>query len=199
MRKSFILIAMFIATLFVGSCTQCSKNTTLNVEKAISMDREKMLTDCGDNYKWFETGVVLKDYLDEENDGTIEMVVNVFQNVVEKEDGLDTFVTKFQHTLDGVTSESVHGFWIEDFALNDEDIKITFAKAYETVMEVNLPKPHSKHVVLRKQIGPKACNPQWIFGNITSQIYVDAVTGEVNSKNPAFDEINLVDFIQKLF
>ena len=66
-------------------------------------------------------------------------------------------------------------------------------------MEVNLPKPHSKHVVLRKQIGPKACNPQWIFGNITSQIYVDAVTGEVNSKNPAFDEINLVDFIQKLF
>lgn len=199
MRKSFILIAMFITTLFVGSCTQCSKNTTLNVEKAISMDREKMLADCGDNYKWFETGVVLKDYLDEENDGTIEMVVNVFQNVVEKEDGLDTFVTKFQHTLDGVTSESVHGFWIEDFALNDEDIKITFAKAYEAVMEVNLPKPHSKHVVLRKQIGPKACNPQWIFGNITSQIYVDAVTGEVNSKNPAFDEINLVDFIQKLF
>ena len=46
-------------------------------------------------------------------------------------------------------------------------------------------------MVLRKQVGPVDANPQWIFGNLHSQIYVDAVTGAVSKDNPAFDGLNL--------
>lgn len=166
---------------------------TLVVENTIATDRETMFLKSGEDYRWFETGVVLVDWLDEENDGTIEMVVNVFQSVEERESGsFDTIVYKFQHFADGnFVEDFVHGFWIEDYPMNDEEIKVNFAQAYEKVMEVNLPKPHSRQVVLRKQIGPKPCNPQWIFGNQRAQIYVDAVTGDVTNENPAFGGLNL--------
>ena len=121
------------------------------------------------------------------------MVVNVFQ-VIEKysDTCFDTFVYKYQHFADGTIKEdSVHGFWVEDYPLNEEAIKVTFKEAYEKVMAVNLPKPHTRQVVLRKQVGPVDANPQWIFGNLHSQIYVDAVTGEVSNENPAFRGLNL--------
>ena len=54
--------------------------------------------------------------------------------------------------------------------------------------EANIPKPHSKNVVLRKEIGSLDANPQYIFGNSQAQVYVDAVTGEVRGYNPAFPE-----------
>jgi hypothetical protein len=144
------------------------------------------------NYRWYETGVQLKNWLDEENDGAIDMVVNVFQ-VVEVKDStsFDTFVYKYQHTLEGTTTDSIHGFWIEDYPLNEEVIKVSFKEAFEKVQEVNLPKPHTRQVVLRKQVGPVDANPQWIFGNLHSQIYVDAVTGDVATSNPAFKGTNL--------
>lgn len=70
--------------------------------------------------------------------------------------------------------------------LNDELISLTFKEAYQKIMEINFPKPHSKQCVLRKPLGPIDCHPQYIFGNIRSQLYVDAITGGVTDKNPAF-------------
>jgi hypothetical protein len=164
-----------------------AEQAELVVENLISMDRQSMYTNHGEGYRWYETGVVLKDFLDEENDGSIEMVVNVFQ-VVENLDStsFDTFVYKYQHTLEGNAEDSVHGFWVEDYPLNEEEITVTFRQAYERLMETNLPKPHSRHVVLRKEVGPVDANPQYIFGNSQAQVYVDAVTGEVRNYNPAF-------------
>ena len=188
----------------ISSCNSCSRPASGDVtvadsvlvdsafvEKAINLAKEAMFLKNA-NYKWFETGVVLTNWLDEENDGSLEMVVNVFQ-VVEAKDStsFDTYVVKFQHVGEDVIEDSVHGFWVEDFPLNDAEINITFAEAFEKVMEVNLPKPHTRQVVLRKQIGPKPCNPQWIFGNLREQIYVDATTGAVSKDNPAFDGLNL--------
>ena len=167
--------------------TQEETPVELIVGNTISTDRQYMFMNYGGDYRWYETGVVLKDFLDEENDGTIDMVVNVFQSVEMLDStSFDTFVTKYQHTYAGDIEETIHGFWVEDYPLNDEEIKITFKEAYEKVMEVNLPKPHTRQVVLRKQVGPVDANPQWIFGNLKSQIYVDAVTGEVSDENPAF-------------
>jgi hypothetical protein len=40
--------------------------------------------------------------------------------------------------------------------------------------------------VLRKEVAPLDCNPQYIFGNKRAQLYVDAVTGEVKDYNPAY-------------
>lgn len=194
MKKLIYIFIGIIALIGVSSCKCQSEKqaeptfeqSELIVENIVSADKEKMFLNYGSDYRWFETGVVLKNWL-EENDTTIEMVVNVFQ-VVERLDStsFDTFVYKYQHTLDGDTEDSVHGFWIEDYPLNEEVIVVTFKEAYEKVMAVNLPKPHTRQVVLRKQVGPIDANPQWIFGNLQSQIYVDAVTGEVRDYNPAF-------------
>lgn len=193
----FTLMAAIAIIAGVSSCKCTSdkqetaepvaEQAELVVENLISMDRQSMYTNHGEGYRWYETGVVLKDFLDEENDGSIEMVVNVFQ-VVENLDStsFDTFVYKYQHTLEGNAEDSVHGFWVEDYPLNEEEITVTFRQAYEHLMEANLPKPHSRHVVLRKEVGPVDANPQYIFGNSQAQVYVDAVTGEVRNYNPAF-------------
>lgn len=168
-----------------------SVTTKLVVENVISSDKQGMYLLHGGNYRWYETLILLDDYLDEENDGSITEVVNVFQSIKDYGKSFDTKVHKFQHFADGTcVSDSVDGFWIEDFPLVDSVKMISFDEAFKLMQEVNLPKPHSRHVCLRNPIGPKECNPQWCFGNIESQIWIDAVTGEAKSSNPAFpDEV----------
>lgn len=194
-----ILIFSLLAFLVSGmiSCSSCNKNkekentevvTDLNAENCISADIEKMFLTHGKDYRWFETCMRLKSYLDEDNDGTLEELVNVFQVIIDSESGYDTKVYKFQHFSDGVIAQdSTIGFWVEDFPLETEAIKITYKEAFDKLMATNLPKPHSRYCTLRKQVGPKPCNPQYIFGNTKSQIYVDAVNGNVTDKNPAFE------------
>jgi hypothetical protein len=201
MKKFIILIASVLFAIGLSSCSSCSSSTPklgeavapLSVEHVIAADREAMYLKAGEDYRWYETGVQLKNFLDEENDGSIEMIVNVFQ-VVEQYDStsFDTFVFKFQHFADGTVAEdSVHGFWVEDYPLNEEVIKVTFNEALEKLNEVNYPKPHSRQVVLRKEVGSVDANPQWIFGNMHYCLFVDAVTGAVTDKDPAFGGLNL--------
>ena len=195
MKKLFIVL-LTLFTLISCKCTSnncfVTENPCLDVEATIAIDRQETFLNCGPDYRWFETGVVLKNWLDEDNDGSVEMIVNVFQ-VVENLDStsFDTMVYKYQHTADGTIKDSIHGFWVEDEPLNEVAIVVTFKEAFEKVMEVNLPKPHSRQVVLRKEVGPVDANPQWIFGNSRAQLYVDAVTGEVSEDNPAFRGLNL--------
>ena len=200
MKKLFVLISSIMLMIGVSACT-CTQQkkdvepavAELVVENVISMDRQAMTLAHGGDYRWYETGVQLKNFLDEENDGSIDMIVNVFQ-VIEQYDStsFDTFVYKYQHFSDGsFNEEGIHGFWVEDYPLENEAIKVTFKEAFEKVQEVNLPKPHTRQVVLRKEIGPKEANPQWIFGNLRSQIYVDAITGDVRSTSPSFDGLNI--------
>ena len=204
MKKLFGILASLLLIIGISACTCSSEkkvqgNDVLRsgeaatVENLISLDRQAMYVAHGGDYRWYETGVQLKNWLDEENDGTVDMVVNVFQ-VIEEYDStsFDTFVYKYQHFADGtVNEEGIHGFWVEDYPLNEEVIKVSFKEAFEKIQEVNYPKPHTRQVVLRKQVGPVDANPQWIFGNLHSQLYVDAVTGEVRPTNPAFDGLNL--------
>ena len=201
----FLMVLLLSICLGFTSCSQCSggkpQSTTfteevgqvndkapLVMENAISTNRQDMYLNYGQNYSWFETYVLLSDYLDEDCDGTIAEINSVFQIVTEVGNGYDTNVVLFTNTPDTSTIEVKHAFWVGDFPLNNEQIKITFTEAFDKVMAVNLPKPHSRHVVLRKEVGPKAANPQYIFGNKNAQIYVDATTGEVSDKNPAFGE-----------
>jgi hypothetical protein len=200
MKKFLVFLMGIMLMIGVSACTCSQQKKTsepeaaeLVVENVISLDRQAMNLAHGGDYRWYETGIQLKNFLDEENDGAIDLVVNVFQ-VVEQYDStsFDTFVYKYQHFSDGsVNEEGVHGFWVEDYPLENEAIKVTFKEAFEKVQEVNLPKPHTRQVVLRKQVGPVDANPQWIFGNLRSQIYVDAVTGAVSKDNPAFAGLNL--------
>lgn len=162
------------------------ESESLVVENVISTAREGMFLNYGGDYSWFETCILMKDYMDSETDGSVEAVTSVFQVVTEKETGFDTHVIMTVQTIDTNTIEIKHGFWVEDFPLNDENIKLTFEEAFSRAMEANCPKPHSMQCVLRREIGPKPANAQYIFGNIAGQIYVDAVTGEVSEHNPVF-------------
>lgn len=160
----------------------------LNVEQAISMDRQAMYLAHGGDYRWYETEILLPEFMDSD-DATSDpvMIVNVFQTVVERGNGFDTWVHKYQHFNDGtVLNDSVQGFWIENYPMEDKAIKVKYTEAWDKVMAVNFPKPHSKHVTLRNPIGPVEINTQWIFGNVHEQIWIDAVTGEAKNSNPAF-------------
>ena len=202
------MIALFSLVLGFSSCTGCNgaaqeettKDTTevvvkdsivaLNVENAISLDRQAMYLKSGGDYRWFETEILLPEFMDSENAKSDPvMIVNIFQKVIERGNGFDTWVYKYQHFNDGtVLTDSVQGFWVENMPLEDTVIKLKYTEAWDKIMAVNFPKPHSKHVTLRNPIGPVAVNTQWIFGNIKEQIWVDAVTGECTNSNPAFPE-----------
>ena len=163
---------------------------TSSVENIISTDRQTMYQLAeGQSYKFFECDIKLADFLNSEDcDGKILSVTNVFQQVIEKGKGFDTKVWKFVTTGKGTQQFLFDdAFWIENEPLNDEPMPITFEKAFERIMKANVVKPESRNCVLRKPVGPTLCNAQYIFGNIKQQIYVDAVTGEVRTKNPAFD------------
>ena len=197
--KKLIFAFSFVACLFMMSCS-CEKNKAVNdtettdsaalvVENVTGMDRQKMFQDYGKDYRWFETCIVLKDYLDsEETDGTVAGISNIFQVIVEKDNGADVRVVMFTHVGDSTQVDVANSFWVEDFPMNEDAIKLTFKDAYDKVMATNAPKPHSRQVVLRKEVGPNSINPQYIFGNSQAQLYVDAVTGDVKTKNPAFPD-----------
>lgn len=197
MKKFFVILASLLLMIGVSSCNSCTKKADTvsepavevvsdNVAHLVSLDRENMFLNYGQDYKWYETCVVLKDFLDEENDGTVTGVSNIFQVLEQKGEGYDVHVVMFTHVGDVTETQVAHTFWVEDRPMNDDEITVTFEKALELINQVNMPKPHSRQAVLRKEIGPLAANPQWIFGNQAAQIYVDAVTGEVRDYNPVY-------------
>lgn len=201
MKKIFIfgMLALFMCS--VCACSSCKKNNDekqktdstlvlkgeLTLENVISSDREYMFMKYGGDYRWYESCAVFNCFLDGETDGTVNTITNIFQVITEKDTGYDTNVVMITHTADSTDVAVMKGFWVEDFPLNDEEISVTLKEAFDKVMAVNMPKPHSKQVVLRKEVGPNNCNPQYIFGNSKGQIYVNATNGDVSDKNPVFD------------
>lgn len=188
----------------MASCNSCQQNvvpnesvedtlvdTTLTlsmVKNYVSTDRQQMFVKVGGDYRWYETLVEFDNYYDEDSTQNIHTVINIFQVCTEVGESTDVVVYACTHTLDSSAVFPKSGFWIEDWPLNEEQIKLTFDEAFERMMATNMPKPHSRQACLRKPVGPLVCNPQYVFGNLRSQIWVDAVTGEVKNSNPAFPE-----------
>lgn len=188
MRKNFfICLLLAIAGIMVTGCSSCKSENKkqdvvaeLDVDNVISTDREWMFLNADENYKWYETSVTLKNFLDEENDGTVESITDVFQTN-------DPKVFIISHDSEGDANVEIKcGFYVDDFEM--DSVVIGFKDAFDKLMDANYPKPHSRQCVLRKQVGPKPCNAQYIFGNTREQLYVDAVTGDVSDINPAFGE-----------
>ena len=212
MKKNlvFCLILAFVSMMVTG-CSSCQSENkqhecvadnkdasgvlpepaSIIVENCISMDRQAMFAKCkGDSsyYRWFETTVALENKLNSgDTTGEVESVTNVFQKIIEEDGGADTMVYYFKHSKDGsVHIDSIHSWYAECNPLDDEPIRITFKQSFERLMKANIPKPESRYCVLRKQVGSKACNAQYIFGNSREQVYVDASNGNVSAENPAF-------------
>ena len=173
----------------VADTAVCGNQMTLSmVENVISVDRQDMYMAHGGDYRWFETCVEFDNYFDEESDENIHSIVDVFQVVVERGKAADVTVYAYTHLADTMAVYPKMGFWIEDYPMEEEAFELTWSEAYDRMMEANCPKPHSRQACLRKPIGPIACNPQYVFGNIRSQVWVDAVTGDVKNSNPAFPD-----------
>lgn len=206
MKKLFIVLASLMLLIGINSCNSCTQQTTQNdsaafnqpavelvVERLVAMDKQDMYlnyaNEDNDIYRYFETCITVDNFFDSDEEINVESVSNVFQAITDVDTvtgSADVHVILFAHTKDTSAVEVKHGFWIEDSPMNDEAIKVTFKQALERMYEANLPKPHSKQVVLRKELGPKDCNPQYIFGNSRMQVYVDATTGAVSATNPVF-------------
>lgn len=187
--KKFLIIVLSAIVAFCA-CERKAKIEVKDivVENTISTDRQYMFLNYGKDYRWYESCVVYDNYLDADTTITIAGVSNVFQVAVKMdEQSYDTKVVAIAHTKDnsGIDVKE-HAFWVGDFSLNEEEVKLTFSNAFDRLMETNLPKPHSKYVVLRKELGPINANPQYIFGNQNYQVYVDAVNGNVTEHNPVY-------------
>lgn len=108
---------MLIGLVFVA-CDKNKPNIPVDEEKAelivenvISTDRQDMFMNYAEDYRWYETCIVLKDYLDFENTSdTIVSITSVFQTMVEKEESVDTKVVLISHTIDTSFVEIEHGF-----------------------------------------------------------------------------------------
>lgn len=183
---------LFAATVFLlGACTN---NKTIypvstDVEEAVIADNEYVEDNfAGCEYVWYESSITLNNFVDEEAcDGSVMNVTNIFQVQIEDTD-CPAKVVLITHDGELMQEKEVCGWWTEDLALDDAEITLTYKQAYERMMQADIIKPHSKYCVLRKPLGPYMCNPQYIFGNANNLlIFVDAVTGEVSDKNPAFN------------
>ncbi|MBO7693578.1 MAG: hypothetical protein J6T10_13230 [Methanobrevibacter sp.] len=197
MKKLLVILASLALAFGVSSCNSCSKpaeesvEPSIVVENCISMDREYMTLNYGGDYKWYESCVIYDNYLDADTTIAVAGVSNIFQIVTARgEESFDTKVISIAHVGNASSKEVKEmAFWVGDKPLNDEEIALTFEDAFERLMEANCPKPHSKYVVLRRELGPLPnVNAQYVFGNLQSQVYVDAVTGDVKLNNPAFPE-----------
>lgn len=192
MKKILVFLMGIMLMLGVSSC-KCTKDVEPVVEfteAAIAADRAQM-DEMVDSYEWFETRVEYDNFFDADTTLAVVKAESLFQVAVEDSLGIKTFVYDFIHYPDVEEPElkQIEGFILDDKPLNDEQIVLTFSEALERLYEANLPKPHSAKVVLRKALGPKVANAQYIFGNTEEQVFVDAVTGDVTDKNPVYDGV----------
>ena len=198
MKKLFLfalLCAMFIG---VTSCNSCKKDnqeptkvdSVLVVEDLLKQDAEQMTKEYAKDYRWYETCITFAEFFDGENatEPVVNSVSNIYQYLTDVDDhSADVHVVLFAHVKDTTAVEVKQGFWVGDNPMTPDMVKVSCVEAYNKMMQANLPKPHSRQCVLRKELGPKDCNPQYIFGNVKAQIYVDAVTGNVTDKNPVYE------------
>ena len=189
--KKFYFIFTFIVMFCAISCT-CSKQEEvkeqIKVEDLVSTDYA-YVDSLYNHYRFYEVTAKFENYFDSEStNGNIEAVNSVFQVITQIDStSADSHVLTFIHIAGQKDTLIVeHGFWVENFPMNDEKIELTFEEAYNKMMSANCVKPHSKMCVLRKEVGPIDTNVQYIFGNQQAQVYVDAVTGNVSLNNPVF-------------
>ena len=64
MKKFFYLFSLIMCLASCSSCNKEAEISELNVESSINLDKEYMFADYGNNYKWYETCILLENYLD---------------------------------------------------------------------------------------------------------------------------------------
>ena len=192
--KKIIFGALLMSIMLFTSCNGSKdegkqEEVPINVEQLTQADKQAMTEKGGTDFVWFETIIKLKDYIDTDDTFTPQEMTNVFAliDTVKNEE----IVYEFKHDIYGqCTVDSTYDVWIEDCVLQDSLIKLNYEQACERVRETDMIKPHSTNAILRNPLGPLQCNPQWVFGNVKEQIWIDATTGDAKDANPAFPQDN---------
>lgn len=208
-----ILLSMLTAVLLgmtagaLGSCNGCKGSTTAKkgiepvsashdydgvvqdftagVAHIQSLHRQTMYHLNGGDCQWRNSKVTLNEDLTYENidDLHIVSVTDVFQLFAP--DPVVQFIST-DVEKGTILPWPMHDLWIEDANLNDAEIKVTAEQALQRLKQWNGVLPKGKSLSLRLPIGPKACNAQWVVGDVFNPLFIDAVTGEVRDWCPAF-------------
>ena len=187
------VIYLFLITFVLIGCGKkerifSSNPELVGIEEIIKTDDGHMKDGFDQDYKYYESFVTYDKFFDSGEDNKIIEMCAVFQVLEnEKESGsMDTRVIIFAHRPGSTFIDRKAGIFVENYNLCSDSIKVTFIQAYEKMMCSKLKKPRSKFCSLRRQYGEVKANPQYVFGNASEQIYVDAITGEVKNENPVF-------------
>lgn len=205
MKKFIIMSLLALVSVALTGCSSChsdkakqetkevvyhdydgvAQDFTAGVSHIQGLHRQTMYALNGADYDWRNSKVTLNDEITFEtlDDLHIVEVTDVFQLFAP--DPVVQFVSS--HVQKGtIFPWPIHDLWIEDGSLNNKEIKVTAEDALQRLKEWNgiLPKAHS--LSLRYPIGPKACNAQWVVGDVFNPLFIDAVTGEVRDWCPAF-------------
>lgn len=217
-KSIILSLLLAIVSIMATGCTSCqSENTkqetvyhdydgvvqdfTAGVSHIQALHRQKMyniiqfLKEQGheialNNYQWRNSLVILNDTVTAENIDDL--------HIVSIRDVFYYWSNKFGPQVQYITDHVVYGtqipypisdVWIEDKDMSDAPIKLSAEDALNRLKEWNgiLPKD-CNFLTLRLPVGPKDCNPQWVFGDVFDVLFIDAVTGEIRTWNPAFSE-----------
>ena len=120
MKKLSALSVLAAAVIILMGATSCDpKNKgkkseepvvteAVNVENAIGIAREYMYLNYGAGYRWYECCILMKDYLDEDTNGAVEGVSNVFQVLEPHGSSIDTHVVLIATNGENTTVEVKH-------------------------------------------------------------------------------------------
>ena len=145
-----------------------------------------------DNYQWRNSLVILNDTVTMENIDDLHVVSirDVFYYWDNEKGPQTQFIT--DHVKFGTQIPyPINDVWIEDTDMSEQPVRLSAEEALQKLKEYNgiLPKG-CNFIILRLAVGPKACNPQWVFGDVCDVLFIDAVTGEIRDWDPAFPEPN---------
>lgn len=217
-KSIILSLLLAIVSIMATGCTSCQSENkkqetvyhdydgvvqdfTAGVSHIQALHRQKMyniiqfLKEQGheialNNYQWRNSLVILNDTVTAENIDDL--------HIVSIRDVFYYWSNKFGPQVQYITDHVVYGtqipypisdVWIEDRDMSNAPIKLSAEEALTRLKEWNgiLPKD-CNFIILRLPVGPKDCNPQWVFGDIGDVLFIDAVTGEIRTWNPAFSE-----------
>ena len=164
-------------------------------------------------YQWRNSRVILNDTVTAENIDDLHVVAvnDVFFYWDSVKGPMVQYINS--HVKYGVQIPyPINDVWIEDADMSDKPIKLSAEQALMRLKEYNAAikreqsgagsssaereqgraKPNGiipkgcNFIILRLPVGPKDCNPQWVFGDVYDVLFIDAVTGEIRDYDPAF-------------
>lgn len=209
MKKFLFGFLLAIVSIMVTGCSSCqsenkkqdaSKEQVVNsdydgvvqdftagVAQIVSLHRQTMFNlISGATYEWRNLQVVFNDTIKAENinDLHITDITDVF--FYWNNDGPHVQYISSNIKKGTLIPQPIIDIWIEDDELNNCEIKLWPADVLKRLKEWNGVIPPAKGMVLRRPVGPRNCNAQWVLGDIGDPIFVDAVTGDITEWCPAF-------------